>query len=220
MNAKEDDVNALKSIYDTRIINPIRFDSGFYYYKPNVGKGTINFKNQYSIHKSQQEFRNSIFKTGLMDKKKMDDFWLPPTAIVQFYRSKELIKTHTLTGTKKEFYGFNDWEITIQMLCIKERNRTAQQSLDLLIEWANLLDSINVTSDIFNRKGIFSIVIEGIDIKTVKGKPDAIPVELRCVSNQPIELANSHLKQEFFNKKSLYDLDKAIKSTDINNLPL
>ncbi len=116
----------------------------------------------------------------------MEDFWLPATSLVDFHREKIMIKTNTLKGnTIKEVFGFDDWEITIRMLCINEFGRTAKESRDLLIEWSNLRDSIKVLGSIFNRKNIYNIIIEEINIKSIEGHPDVIPIELKCLSDEP-----------------------------------
>lgn len=97
-----------------------------------------------------------------------------------------MTKTNTLKGnTIKEVFGFDDWEITIRMLCINEYGRTAKESRDLLIEWSNLRDSINVFGSVFNRKNIYNIIIEEINIKSIEGHPDVIPIELKCLSDEP-----------------------------------
>ena len=222
LSIDDSDEKSLKSIYNTEIINPVTFDSGFHYFKPHGGKSE-NVRNDFFMNKTFQDFHNNMLQGDIMQKKYMDKFVLPPTTICQFHRSKNIVKTNMPLGmgTKKEFYGFNDWEITIQILCLKEANRTAIESRDLIIDWAMLLDKINVIGDIFNKKKIFSIVIEDIDIKTIAGRPETIPIELRCVSTEPNELfLNQKLEEQFFNKKELQDFDKRMKDTDFNNFPI
>lgn len=222
-SADEKDEKTLKSIYGTEIVNPVRFDSGYHYFKPHAAKRQ-NPANEYFMNKSFQDFHNNIIQSGIMEKKYMDNFTLPPTTICHFYRSKNIIKTDMLMsyyGTKKEFYGFDDWQITIQIVCIQEVDKTPQQARDLIIDWAMLLDKIHITSDIFNRKKIFAIVIEDIDIKTIKGSPNVIPIELRCISTEPdLLFLNSQVKEQFFNNKKMQDFDKRMKDTDFNNFPL
>ena len=153
---------SLKSIYNTPIIHPIKFEAGEYIYEYNT----------------PDKARDKI--------KKMEDFWLPATSLVDFHREKIMTKTNTLKGnTIKEVFGFDDWEITIRMLCINEYGRTAKESRDLLIEWSNLRDSINVFGSVFNRKNIYNIIIEEINIKSIEGHPDVIPIELKCLSDEP-----------------------------------
>ena len=221
-NPNGKDENVLKSIYNTEIVNPVKFNSGYYYFKPHGAKKE-NPSNEYFLNRQFQDFHNNLLQSGIMQKKYMDDFILPPTTMVQFYRSKKVVKTYMPLGmnTKKEICGFDDWAINIQILCINEANRTPQESRDLVIDWAMLLDHIQVSGDIFNKKKIYALVIEDIDIKTVAGHPNVFPIELRCVSSEPEELfLNNQLKEEFFNDKKMADFDKAIKSTDFNNFPL
>jgi hypothetical protein len=218
-SATEKDEKVLKSIYSTEIINPVTFNSGFYYYKPHLfnedRKSTDFFEN-----KTFQTFHNNLKSSGIMEKKQMADYTLPPTTIVQFSRHKNMIKTNTLggLGTKKEFYGFDDWQINIQILCINESNRTAREARDQIIDWAMLLDNIQVSGDIFTRKKIYAIVIEDIDLISVTGSPNVFPINLRCVSSDPeLLLLNHGLKDQYFLDKKMQDFDKIIKSTDFNN---
>jgi len=208
----------LTSIYNTEIINPVTFESGFHHFKPHAAKSG-NVVNDFFTNKTFQAFHNSIMQGDVMQKRYMDTFVLPPTTICHFHRSKNIVKTNMPLGmgTRKEFYGFNDWEITIQILCLKEANRTAIESRDLIIEWAMLLDRINVIGNIFNKKKIFSIVIEDIDIKTIAGRPENIPIELRCVSTEPdLLFLNSKLDNQFFHDKKTQDFYNILKDSDLN----
>lgn len=178
------DEKKLKSIYDTEIVNPVKFNAGFYYAKPHPFKQKES--NDFFNNQSFQNFHNNL-KSGFMEKKQMSDFILPATTLLQFYRSKNIVKTNTLfnNSTTKEFFGFDDWQITIEMLCIPEKNRTPQQTRDLVIEWAELMDIINVTAPQFLNKKIFAIAIENIEIITKQGSPNTIPIRLNCISSDP-----------------------------------
>lgn len=207
----------LKSIYDTPIIYPIKFNAGWYYYKHKPAERKPAFFN----NKSLQDFHNAVMQSGWAERKQMADFILPPTAIADFHREKIVTKTNTLSGngTIKEIWGFSDWDITIRILCIKERTRTAQQSRDLIIEWANLLDIIDVSGEIFTSKGIHAIVIENIDIKTIAGSPDVIPIELKCVSAEPLlMLIQEPENRNFFHSERLQNLDNILNDAQNERL--
>lgn len=163
---KDDFVNedqALKSIYGTPIIFPMQFRGGDYPVYDWYGKPKM---------------------------KHFDDLWLPATAMADFTRAKNVIKTNVLgsNGTVKEIFGFDDWQIRIRMLCLKDNKYTAREYADMLQDWFEIAGGINVYGSIFSKKEIYNIVIEDFDIRTISGSPNVIPIEMSAVSNIPAEL--------------------------------
>lgn len=163
---KDDFVNedqALKSIYGTPIIFPMQFRGGDYPVYDWYGKPKM---------------------------KRFDDLWLPATAMADFTRAKNVIKTNVLgsNGTVKEIFGFDDWQIRIRMLCLKDNKYTAREYADMLQDWFEIAGGINVYGSIFSKKEIYNIVIEDFDIRSVTGSPNVVPIELSAVSNEPVEI--------------------------------
>ena len=163
---KDDFINedqVLKSVYGTPIIFPVQFRGGDYPIYDWYGKPKM---------------------------KRYDDLWLPATTMVDFSRAKNVIKTNVLglNGTVKEVFGFDDWQIRIRMLCINDNKYKAREYADMLQDWFEIAGGINVFGSIFSKKEIYNIVIENIDIKSVTGSPDVIPIELSAVSNEPVEI--------------------------------
>lgn len=153
----------LKSVYGTPIIFPVQFRGGDYPVYDWYGKPKM---------------------------KRYDDLWLPATTMVDFSRAKNVIKTNVLgaNGTVKEIFGFDDWNIRIRMLCLNDNRFKAREYADMLQDWFEIAGGINVFGSIFSKKEIYNIVIESIDIKSVTGSPDVIPIELSAVSNEPVEI--------------------------------
>lgn len=127
---------------------------------------------------------------GKPGKRNYEDLWLPATTMLDFSRAKNIIKTNVLgaNGTVKEVFGFDDWQIRIRSLCIKDKKMTAMQYADRLQDWFEVAGGIKVQGSIFGMKEIYNIVIENFDIKSVSGSPGVIPVELTACSNEPVEI--------------------------------
>lgn len=124
----------------------------------------------------------------------MRDFLLPAASITEFDRAKIMGKTTVSGGygSVKETYGFDDWQIKIRGFCLADSGHpqatTAMGQQDLINQWENLTDSIEVDGELFENKGISNLVIEDIKWKSIPGKPWVIPFEMSCVSDEPIEL--------------------------------
>ena len=165
-SVKEDEINEdeiLKSVYGTPIIYPVQFSGS-----------------EYPVY----DFYGKLIK------KTFEDLWLPATTMVDFSRAKNIIKTNVIgiNGTVKEYFGFDDWQIRIRMLCLNDNKYTARQYADIIQDWFEIAGGINVRGSIFSKKEIYNIVIEDIDIKTLAGSPGVIPIELSCSSNEPVEI--------------------------------
>ena len=164
--------------------------------------GTINFGNiptadPSQVHKMSWmgtpimfpvKFEGGVynkFNKGVVVNKTMGDHWLPPTTLVDFRRARRITKTpvNGNNGTVKELISFDDWQIRFRIICLDSKQVTAQEELNKLIEWFNLVSAINVIGDLFFQKDIFSIVLTEIDIKQVQGNSTAIPVEITALSD-------------------------------------
>ena len=121
--------------------------------------------------------------------KQLADFWLPPATMVDFSRVKNISRTDVIggNGTVKEIYGFDDWQIRIRTVCHNDELSTREYE-KRLIEWSEVIQSISVEGDLFGWKNIHNLVIESIDIRSLEGTPNVIPIELNCISDEPFEL--------------------------------
>lgn len=121
--------------------------------------------------------------------KQLSDFWLPPATMVDFSRVKNISRTDVIggNGTVKEIYGFDDWQIRIRAVCHNDE-LSAREYEKRLIEWSEVIQSISVEGDLFGWKNIHNLVIESIDIRSLEGTPNIIPIELNCISDEPFEL--------------------------------
>nr|DAK78205.1 MAG TPA: hypothetical protein [Caudoviricetes sp.] len=121
--------------------------------------------------------------------KQLADFWLPPATMVDFSRVKNISRTDVIggNGTVKEIYGFDDWQIRIRAVCHNDE-LSAREYEKRLIEWSEVIQSISVEGDLFGWKNIHNLVIESIDIRSLEGTPNIIPIELNCISDEPFEL--------------------------------
>ena len=116
--------------------------------------------------------------------KQLSDFWLPPATMVDFSRVKNISRTDVIggNGTVKEIYGFDDWQIRIRTVCHNDE-LSSREYEKRLIEWSEVIQSISVEGDLFGWKNIHNLVIESIDIRSLEGTPNIIPIELNCISD-------------------------------------
>ncbi|WP_435135712.1 DUF6046 domain-containing protein [Formosa sp. A9] len=136
-------------------------------------------------------YYNRYSKAGRLIANPYQDFDLPPATIVDFRRAKNITKTNVLgsTGTVKEIYGFDDWQIRIRGLCLDTPNLSAIDQYKALLRWEEIADSIEVLGELFLDKSIFSITIEDIDFKQAQGKENVIPFEITASSDEPLEFS-------------------------------
>lgn len=138
--------------------------------------------------------------TGEVEQVMIDDFELPAATISTFRRPKNISETRVLaaSGTRKEMYGFDDWQIDIQGLCLQDTShphaQTAWQQHLRLLEYEHLADSIQVVSSLYNVKGIDAIVIKEITFGQLAGKPGVIPFMIRATSDYPKDAKHTNNK--------------------------
>lgn len=178
------------SDFGTEVIFPVWFEAGDYWsgrdtlakfqttdwnYDPTLPLSqTINLANNI----------NTVIRQARA-KVKMEEFRLPNATMVDFSRGKNITTTQVYGRTVKEIYGFDDWQIRIRMLCIAEKNRgmTGQQIAHEVIKWVSLADQIGVIGRLFTDKDIHFITLDSIDVKSIEGSPDTVPIELLCSSD-------------------------------------
>lgn len=126
---------------------------------------------------------------------KLPDFIMPYATLVDFSRAMNVTKTKVLgnSGTVKEIYGLDDWNINIRGFCIDDNDRLthkkAREQIDALCQWRNVTDTINVSGNLFDQKGIYGICIEQFNIRAIQGKYNVIAFEMQAVSDNVIELS-------------------------------
>ena len=124
----------------------------------------------------------------------MDDFVFPYATIVEFERNMNVSKTRVLgnSGTVKEIYGLDDWNVNIRGFCLDDPSRQDQKSayeqMNELVRWRNIADSIDVTGYLFKDKGIYSLTLENFTIAPVQGKENVYSFSISATSDKPIEL--------------------------------
>ncbi|MFN8238637.1 MAG: DUF6046 domain-containing protein [Chitinophagales bacterium] len=137
---------------------------------------------------------NKYDKSGKIVIEQMQDFRLPSSAIMEIERSKALTTTPLSGGVGEvtEMYGFENWDISIKGICFNEpkhpQAKTPTEQKGMLYKWDCLADSIDVRSDLLLALDITSITIGSIRFSQLPGKPDFIPFEISCKSEQPVEL--------------------------------
>ena len=131
---------------------------------------------------------------GELDTIQLADFELPAVTLSSFSRKKNVSKTELTGGygTVKEMYGFGDWQITIQGVCLRDPShptaKTAMEQHNQILAFEKVAEAIPVTGELYNEKGIDALVIESIKIGQLAGKPGVIPFTLNCIQDTPKEL--------------------------------
>ncbi|MRG45499.1 hypothetical protein GFS24_10255 [Chitinophaga sp. SYP-B3965] len=124
----------------------------------------------------------------------LNDFELPAATLVDFSRAKINIKTMPRgnNGSVKELFSFDDWRIRIRGICLDDPSRasakTAQEQKSALLEWEQVCNSIPVIGSLFVEKKIYRLAIDGISFTQLERKPNVIPFEMECVSDEPLEM--------------------------------
>lgn len=134
---------------------------------------------------------------GTLVPKAIDDFEFPVTSIIEFRRPKVITKSPMIggAGTVKEIYGLDDWAISIKGVCLNDpsrkdvETRTARSQQIKLCELNEIVGHLVIKSgSIFLNKKIFNIVMEDVIFSPIQGKPDVIPFEIPCCSDEDILL--------------------------------
>ena len=117
---------------------------------------------------------------------------LPATTTAEFRRTKDITKSRpsTASGTTKEMWAFQDWDITIRGLILDgQPNYFPVGELRQLLSYEKIVDAIDVVGDMFTYLGIKRVVIESFSLGRVAGQPNVLPFQLQCVSDEPLELS-------------------------------
>jgi len=132
-------------------------------------------------------------KDGKLVEVNMKDFELPVATLTSIARRKKIIETPVSTGTVKELFGFNEWNININGFCLPDPRQpnkltTPQQQIDTLRKWEKLADSIRLKGGLAINPDIHNIVIKDFNTWELKGMPDMIPFSIKAISDRPVEL--------------------------------
>lgn len=132
---------------------------------------------------------------GELQDYQLNDFELPAATLVDFSRAKINIKTMPRgnNGSVKELFSFDDWRIRIRGICLDDPSRasaqTAQEQKAALLEWEQVCNSVPVIGSLFVEKKIYRLAIDGISFTQLERKPNVIPFEMECVSDEPLEMS-------------------------------
>ncbi|MBS1940884.1 MAG: hypothetical protein JST38_08410 [Bacteroidetes bacterium] len=132
---------------------------------------------------------------GRVVEERMDDLRLPVTSVAEMSCEKSIITTQVSAarGSVKEVYSDGDWSIRISGIIMDERNHpqgasTLEMMENRLLKYERLADSIEVRSDMFNRRDVHRLVIRSISFNQIPGKPRLVGYQMQCDSDTPLEL--------------------------------
>lgn len=152
-----------KSVFGTPVLFPVTFKAG-----------------TYKVFDVQGNLKDKSYKA----------YTLPAATLIDFSRSKNIVKTTVLGGhgTVKEIFGRDDWQIRMRGVCLATDTETTAEQQERLLKWSEIMGSIGVEGDLFVDKDVLAITIESIDFKQLQGKPGVVPFEISATSDRAIEL--------------------------------
>lgn len=139
--------------------------------------------------------RYQVFnELGDIELKQYEDFELPATTLVSMRRAKIMTETKARAskGSVIEMYGFEAWRIDIRGFCLADpSHKTAKTAYDqklILKKFDDIVDSVEVLSEVFNDLDVSNIAIKETTFNQLKGKPGIIPFYMQCRSDEPLDL--------------------------------
>jgi hypothetical protein len=159
------DESGLTSMFGTPILGDITFEGGTY----------------------------DRYVNGRLTQGRYNDYTLPFSCICEFSRENHVITTNVLgnTGTVKELFGLGDWNISIRGIAVNgvdKAKKSAHEQIEMLVKYQEINSAIGVTGDVFEKKGIYSIVIKSLEIRPIEAKYNVIPFQIDAISDEPLEL--------------------------------
>lgn len=116
--------------------------------------------------------------------------------LVEISRDKLIVTTEVQgrDGTVKEYISNGDYAVTIKGILASDpfdgryARRYPAREVQLLKQLCDLPEAIPVTGRLFKIFGIHNLVIKGVSWPTLPGFTNLQAYELRCLSDEPIEL--------------------------------
>lgn len=140
------------------------------------------------------KFRAGSYKERLNDGRiitsSYPELMLPPATVVEVNLKKVVIKTPLVSGkgTFKEDICFDDFDVRIRSVFTGNSVDEVETFLRRLMEMLTIPKEIKVASDYLNLLGVDYLVIENIVPQQMEGRPLMLPVEISCISDNPLQL--------------------------------
>lgn len=133
--------------------------------------------------------------TGELEHFRYSDFLMPLATIVDLEREMIVTKTPTngASGSVKEIFGFDDWNISINGIILpdperKGVERTVEGQMYAIQRFCEIADSIEVEGQRFANRKISRILLAKPVFKEIQGKPNMIQYSINAVSDEDILL--------------------------------
>lgn len=138
---------------------------------------------------------------------KIEDSFRFETCLITINQEKKIVTTSIAgaDGTVKEYFGLDDYSITINGLIV---GRTANQPIDMnyLSRLREVLVApipLSVSSMFLDFLNINSVVIKSFNFGQLEGKRNAMTVNIECIADNPFEIEYSESKDVVTNTKSV-----------------
>lgn len=144
-------------------------------------------------------FKGGVYRSysndGRVEEKNLGDLRLPITCVTEASSEKNITTTQVSAahGTVKEVFGYGDWSVRISGILMDEPKHpngatTLESMEERILEFDHLADSIQVDSDLLNRRGVDRLVIRSVAFNQIPGKPRLLGFQMQCESDAPLEL--------------------------------
>lgn len=112
------------------------------------------------------------------------------TVLITVDQPKNIVKTpiQGRNGTVKEYISDGDYSVNIRLIIIGQNGVMPLQEISDLKKVLDAPVAISVNSRYLQNLGVDNLVVEGYNIPQIEGGYSIQPVEIRCLSDQPIEL--------------------------------
>ena len=180
-------------------------------FKAGIARNSISTaKNETEYKPEVYDDSNILFGDIVFSAPGMDDISLStnagslaPPPFIRLTRKKETSITVIDSGNENEIiesFGINSWQISMDGIVIDTDNHQYPQSaIRRIVELFNLNDVIDVSCDLLNDTGIYSLWFEEQTIEPLQGFPDTVKYSFRARSIKPdrksTRLNSSHIQQ-------------------------
>lgn len=132
---------------------------------------------------------------GKVQQVRLNDLRLPPTAVVEMRRAKEMTSTPVVASRSsiKEHYALRDWQLRISGILLDEPNQpqgatTFEVMEERLRQFFELADSVEIDGDLFHSRGIFRIAMVDLSLNQIPTKDRLHGFQIEAYSDDPLEL--------------------------------
>lgn len=130
---------------------------------------------------------------GTLKSDKFSKFLMPVATVIDFSRTKKVLKTPTIggLGSVKEVFSMEDWSISINGIILPDENnppeyRTVAGQMNAIQKFHEYAGCVGVEGKVFADRNIVNIVTESLTFSPVRGKPNMMQYSIQATSDVDI----------------------------------